>query len=85
MADFWGYRWAYGGIFGSNVPLALLVDSLPWQMFPDKKRIPPQKNDASLGHNRSKLAKISFTRNAKLAKFAKFGARRLIFSSFHWN
>ena len=84
LADFWGYKWAYEGIFGSNVPLALLVD--PWLMFPHKNKDFPTKNEANLGQNRPKLAKTRYTRNAKLAKFAKFakfGARGLIFSPFH--
>ena len=59
LADFWGYRWAYGGIFGSNIPLALLVDSLPWLIIPDKKKILHQKMTliwAAIGQNWPKSA-----------------------------
>ena len=34
LAKFWGYSWELTGVFGSNVPLALLIDPLAWLMFP---------------------------------------------------
>ena len=34
LVKFWGYRWAHGSIFGSNIPLILLIDPWKWLMFP---------------------------------------------------
>ena len=44
LAKFWGYSWELTGVFGSNVPLALLIDPLAWLMFPlTGKNFPLQK------------------------------------------
>ena len=54
------------GIFGSNVPQALLID--PWNVSPHRKKFPHSETEALLGKNRPKLTKIRKTRNAKFTR-----------------
>ena len=49
----------FGVSFGSNVPPVLLINPYVFQEFSLKGKLSPQKNQARLGQNRPKLAKLA--------------------------
>ena len=54
MAKKWGHGGSYGGVFGLNVPLAVLNDSWRFELFAHTGKIPHVETKALLG----KYAKI---------------------------
>ena len=61
LAKTWGYRGELGRVFGSNFPLALLIDPWKWLVdAPKWKTKPPIKLNHKIGQNRN--AKVACTR-----------------------
>ena len=69
-AKFWGYNYRSKvvAVFGSNVPLALAINSSKSQVFPLKEKKFPPKNEANFRQNRPKFAEMSYALNAISAR-----------------